>query len=278
MPLMHLNKDSVRREVYKKLIREKKILDTDFNSANLEKLLEQAVKEKTAPESIRQVLKTPFKKYVENMCYDLDYEELFKGSDKRKSRLNDLAVFLSFGYTAIPHEFIHAGTNKALGGVNQEIVMNKFFDFGISPYLFPGVESKLMIPLLGGYVKPDWSKINSAEHMLVAFAPYILTPIGIYLVQKGKENKSLPLAIAGSGAILAHGGGVIGDFLNFGTTTVSSCTEFVYNTLGGQNYQEFSNNIWLSMMVGSFFVGLKTATFSYRLFKAGVNSLRKTFD
>ncbi len=275
----HYNVNKEKEEAFNKLkTYEQEGRISQEEKVKLEQKIEELIHNEIRNETVWEVLKNPFKKYFRNIFMDLNYEELFKGDNKRKSRLNDLAIFLSFGYTSVPHELLHAGTNKALGGVNEEIVINKFFDLGLSQYLIPGVESKFLLPIMGGYVKPDMTKINNLEHALVTFAPYILTPLGIYLVQKGKEKKCLPLAIAGSGAILSQAGGILGDFLSLGSNAVNTGTEFIYTTLGGQNYQEFANAMWLPMLVGGFFVWLKTATFSYRLFKAGINQLRNTFS
>ena len=222
------------------------------------------------------VVRNPRKSAWNEIFNDLNYEELFDGSKKRKSRLNDLVILASFGLTTIPHEFIHAGTNLLTKGTNEKIVINHFYGGDLVHILYPGIDAEFLLPPIGGYVKiAEYG--TTIGQLATSLAPYALTPLGIYMVAKGKEKKSLALAVAGSGALVAHAGGVVGDFFYFGRTVLSQTADFIANTVGLQNFD--SDDSWLKypLAIGGFYVGSKVLSFTYRSFKAGVNTIRREF-
>ena len=221
----------------------------------------------------KDVIKSPLKSAWDEILKDLNYEELFSGSKKRKSRLNDLAILLSFGINSIPHELIHAGTNILAGGTNEQIVINKLYGGDIAHLVYSRIDAKLFLPITGGYVKI--AECGSLLGKLaVSIAPYAMTPLGIYMVSEGKKRKSLPLAVAGSGMIAAQAGGVIFDFFYFGRTIMYEIADFIANTAGYKNFD--SNHSWMAfpLAIGGFYLGSKVLSFSYRLFKSGVNYCR----
>lgn len=226
--------------------------------------------------TFKDVIKSPRKSAWDEIFRDLNYEELFEGSKKRKSRLNDLVVLASFGLTSIPHELIHAGTNLLTGGTNEKIVINSFYGGDLVHKLYSGIDAEFLLPIIGGYVKiAEYG--STLGQFATGIAPYVLTPLGIYMVAKGKEKKSLPLAIAGSGALIAHAGGIIGDFFNFGRTAMYQTADFMANTVGYDNFD--ASDSWMSfpLAMGGFYVGSKALSFTYRSFKAGVNAIRNRF-
>ncbi|MDP3698620.1 MAG: hypothetical protein Q8R47_03460 [Nanoarchaeota archaeon] len=92
-----------------------------------------------------------FKSIYNEIQADLDFSHLFSG--KRKLLKVNFATFASFGIISLPHELIHAGTNYLTGGTNKEIVVNTLYGGQLWEKIIPGVESKVLFPLLGGYVK-----------------------------------------------------------------------------------------------------------------------------
>ena len=79
---------------------------------------------------------------------------------------------------------------------------------------------------------------------------------------KGKEKKSWPLAMAGAGAVLAHAGGIIGDFFSLGKLAVYLPTEIVAEVAGFDS--PYDSWLYYPMTVGGFYVGAKLMSFTYR--------------
>ena len=226
--------------------------------------------------TFKDVLRNPGKLVWEEIFQDLNYEELFKGSPKRKSRLNDLAILVSFGLTSIPHELIHAGANLLTGGTNEKIVINRFYGGDLVHTLYSGIQAEFLLPILGGYVKIAESGSILGE-LATDIAPYALTPLGIYLVAEGKKRKSLSLAFLGSGAIIGHTGGIIGDFYSFGKTIAYETADFVAQLFGASNFEPDNSWLALPLTIGELYLGFKTLSFTYRSSKAGVNAIRNRF-
>ena len=224
----------------------------------------------------KDVVKKPLKSAWDEIFQDLNYEELFSGSKKRKSRLNDLAILASFGITSIPHELIHAGTNILTGGTNEQIVINRLYGGDLAHLVHSGIDAKLLLPIIGGYVKIQEYGSMLGE-LATSVAPYAMTPLAIYMVSEGKKRKSLPLAIAGSGMIISQAGGIIGDFFHFGRTIMYETADFVANTVGYQHFDADDSWMAFPLAVGGFYLGSKSLSFSYRLFKSGVNYCRNLF-
>ena len=225
------------------------------------------------------VLKHPGKSAINEIFLDMrQYAQLFSGKTPFRQGIKaDLATILSFGFFSVPHELIHAGVNKLTGRGNEEIVINKLFLGDLYHWLSPSIESKLMLPFIGGYVKPVETSLDFS-HVICLLAPYVLTPVGIYLMAEAKKKKSLPYAIAGSGLVASHLGGIIGDFFNAGYTLVHRTGEAVFTHLG-YTLETYKHNgfFQLATIIGGFYLGTKIMSFTYRLSKAGVNYVRKKF-
>ncbi len=219
------------------------------------------------------VLKDPLKPAFREIFQDLNYESLFKGGKKRKSNLNDIVVLASFGISSVPHELMHAGVNLLTGGQNEEIVINRFYGGDLVHQIYSGIDAQFLLPIIGGYVKVKEYGSKLGE-LAMTVAPYALTPLGIYMVAEGKKRKSLALAAAGSGMLLAHAGGMIGDFFTFGQTVLYDAANLVANTLGYEKINSRNFLVSLPFIIGGFYIGSKTTSFTYRAFKGGINSLR----
>lgn len=221
--------------------------------------------------TLREVFRTPLKGAFNEMLEDINFSEFFKG--KKKVLKCDLATLVSFGLVAGPHELIHAGVNKLMGGINKEIVLNRLYGGDLYHLLYEGIQVKTMIPLIGGYVRPE-NLEGTASVIAMLTAPYILTPMGIYLLMEGRKRKSLPLSIAGAGFVAAHAGGVIGDFNKVGEQITNTIVEAPFRCT--ETYKDFKlEQQPFALSLVSFYMGLKMCNFSYRCFKAGVSSLRK---
>ncbi len=242
-----------------------------------QKCIEELIAE-YKPCTIPDVLKNPlvpFRTSAREIFNDMFYGKLLPGKTPlRKALLADLGTIVSFGFFTVPHELMHAGMNIVTGRGNKEIVINKLFGGDLYHWLIPSIESKLLLPFIGGYVQPESQEIHLAN-IAVSLAPYVLTPVGIYLVQEGKKKKSIPCAIAGSGLVAGHIGGVIGDFFNAGYTLVHETTLFTAQAMGYTAEQCQNNDLLkFGIVVGGLYVGSRIMSFTYRLAKAGVNHIR----
>lgn len=229
------------------------------------------------PYSFSHVFKHPLKPAFRELIHDLNYSDLFVGSDFKRRLKTDLTTVLSFGLFSVPHELAHAGANLIVGAENKEIVINKLFGGDLWHYFFPGIESKLMIPFIGGYVRGEgWNSAAGLEFSLLA--PYVFTPLGIYMIQKGKQNKNLPLAGIGSGMVAAHFGGILGDFFSTGFVMMRTPYDLFHNYMQANGYSDASiNMVTIAAAVSAFVVGSKTMSFTYRLSKASVNYVMSFF-
>jgi len=204
---------------------------------------------------------------------DLGLDHLLKG--RAKMTKNNLLLFASFGAVwSTPHELIHAGVNSLTGGVNKEIVLNRLYGGDLWAQIIPGAEAKVMNPFIGGYVITDCNGTFGA--IATAAAPYILTPLGLYLVQKGRENKSLAVSTLGVGLVAGHVGGIFGDWMNEGRLIVGNAIEGLCHAFGTEPPQD-NQALNLVATVGSFYLGAKLMTAAYRISKGTVNSLRQWY-
>lgn len=253
-----------------------------FCEFNLERLIEGLSKrEKETSYTLSEVLNHPikysqrgFKEAASDpFCADITVDnDVFSENSNCKNEKIKFSrklrfyscIMAAFGVSSVPHELIHAGVNKLTGGVNKEIVINKFYGGDIIHYFFPEIQSKWMIPLIGGYVMPE--NTSYASNMATSIAPYILlTPLGVYLLNKSKEKKNLALAYLGGGLVAGHAGGIIGDFFSIGKLTINEVS-----TLLNKNFQPD----FLSTFAG-FCLGTLILSYTYRLSKGAVNSIQK---
>lgn len=208
---------------------------------------------------------------------DLNFEDLFKGNKKRRSRLNDLSILVSFGFSSIPHELIHAGVNVLTGGSNKEIVINRFYGGDLAHAVYPGIQSRFLAPIFGGYVEPREYGSELGKVAMVA-SPYVLTPLGIYLLEEGKRRNSPSLAIAGSGIIVGHAGSCIGDFATLGRTLSYSAVNVPVRALGAKSFHvEEYLSASLPLWITGLYLGCQMTSTSYKLFKRGVDYCRNIF-
>ena len=201
---------------------------------------------------------------------DIDFSHLFSG--QRKLLKTNLAAFASFGIFSLPHELIHAGANYLTGGTNKEIVINTLYGGPLWEKIIPGVESKFLFPLLGGYVK--FENPSLAGSLTATIAPYVLTSLGIYLMKKGKEKESIVICATGAGLGITHLGGIIGDWRIAGQQIITESVEIVQDALDVKTSPEYENAAAFAMFFGGLYVGSKLLAISYRASKATVNSAR----
>lgn len=226
--------------------------------------------------SFSDVLKNPLKSAIEEIFTDLNNSDLFSGKKPLTKKIkSDLATIAAFGAVIVPHELLHAGTNKLLGNVNKEIVINKLYGGDLWSYIIPGIESRLMNPFLGGYVQAEFSSVPS--YFITSLAPYVLTPLGVYLLYEGKNRKNKTLAVLGSGMVAAHFGGILGDFFGMGMSLAYNTTDAFYRMIGENGFETQSDLSKFFLLVGGFYAGAKLMSFTYRMSKASVNYLKKWF-
>lgn len=255
----------------------------DINRRFREKSREKLIQETEQPQremqeyTLEDFIKNPtkgisFRSIWKEVGKDMSFQHLFSGGGFTRAVKADLATIAAFGISAFPHEMIHAGTNLATGGVNEKIVMNTLYGGALWEKLIPGIESKWMFPLLGGYVQTE--NPSTAATIATAVAPYILTPLGIYLAKKGKEKESIVISAAGSGLIAAHLGGVIGDWQLVGQNLIKESVEVVQDAFDVKTAPEYEIEALLAMALGGLYIGSKLLAVSYRASKATVNSIQ----
>ena len=199
---------------------------------------------------------------------DADYGDLFKGSKRKRFWKQIGADYLSVIMWVPPHELMHAGVNKLLGGENKEIVFNKFFGGDLWASIIPGAQAKWMIPIIGGYVRPE--NPSDFAFATMALAPYAMTPLGIYMVLKGKKKENIPLTAAGSGLLAIHYGGIIGDWLNIGRLTLYDSVQSVAQLFDGDIS---SYKTGLLAIFGGFLVGRYFMKKSYDVSRKAITSI-----
>lgn len=212
-----------------------------------------------------------FKSIWDEMQEDLDFSDLFSG--KRKLLKVNLTAFASFGIFSLPHELIHAGTNYLTGGTNKEIVINTLYGGPLWEKIIPGIESKVLFPLIGGYVK--FENPSTIGTLTTTIAPYVLTPIGIYLMKKGKERESIVICAGGACLGLLHLGGIIGDWRMARQKMIKESAELVQDSLNLRTSPEYADAATFAMFLGGLYIGSKLLAVSYRASKATVNSVTK---
>ncbi|MBS3140033.1 hypothetical protein J4479_03445 [Candidatus Woesearchaeota archaeon] len=220
------------------------------------------------------VIKNPLRSALNEIIDDLTFTKYFQTWKRSKEIGLTLA---SFALIAPPHELIHAGVNKLFGGENKEIVINTLYGGSLWEKIIPGIESKVLFPLLGGYVLPG--EYNSTIHELATLvSPYLLTPLGIYSVLKGKEKDSLALRVLGSGLIAGHAGGILGDWRRAGTVILEQAAQGITNLLGTDGRIDETTIGKAALIIGGFYAGYKLMNFSYRLMKGTINTARNYFS
>lgn len=183
----------------------------------------------------------------------------------------------SFGISALPHELIHAGVNTLTGGVNKEIVLNKFYGGSLWAQIIPSVQAKWLIPFIGGYV--DMEPAGKAEYITTAVAPYCMTPLGIMLFYSGLKRKNPYLLSVGAGLTCAHISGVLGDFWLTGRQLITGAVDMTYNFFGynSPDYDKINFIAAAGIAIGGFYIGNRIMSYSYNLMKGGYNSLKNKF-
>lgn len=206
---------------------------------------------------------------------DCSFFKLFEGKKISRVTKEMATTYAAFGAIVVPHELIHAGVNSATGGINHEIVLNRLFGGDIFASIIPGIEVKVLNPLLGGYVYAE--NHSALAELATSVAPYSLTILGFYALQKGKEKKNIPLCALGSAAVCVHVGGIIGDWFNAGQNVCYEAMEGIYNFIGAEPSNE--NSVLDHIIIGSsgMLLGLQMLKASYRLMKGTVNSLRQWY-
>ncbi len=212
----------------------------------------------------------------------LNPEKLTEKQRKSYAFLLPAASMLSAGIWAMPHELLHAAVNKATGGKNLEIVLNKMYGADFWHAIFPQIESKFMIPILGGYVRAQ--PANEISSIAVTLAPYVMTPIGIYFMQNALKKQNTKYWLIGSGLMVSHAGGVIGDFFALGQKITQKICTTIYKSPQQieqnkeQHTDSFADNMAISAaLVFGFLIGNRIMGYSYRLSKGLLNSARKYF-
>ncbi|MDP3639835.1 MAG: hypothetical protein Q8R53_01375 [Nanoarchaeota archaeon] len=248
-----------------------------FRSFDLHDALKTALEKKARHNyTFTEVLKTPFASVVSEFRDDYNPPTPFSGGKWRRRCKHIGTILGSFGITAVPHELIHAGVNSATGGVNKEIVINTLYGGPLWEQLIPGIESKVLVPFIGGYVDPE--PASRLAEFAMTVAPYSLTPLGLYLVMKSKEKKSFPLWACGIGALTAHEGGIIGDWFHAGRMVATEATELVYHTMGIEKNIDDSSFESFLVSIAGFYIGAKMLSFTYRAMKGAINSIRTHFS
>jgi len=191
----------------------------------------------------------------------------------------NLYIAGSFGVWAMPHELLHAAMNNLTGGITKEIVVNKLYGGDLWHAAFPDIQTKFLFPLIGAYVN-----VQPAGHfaeITTLLAPYALTPLGIYLVQKSKEDDKKMYWIAGVGLLGAHAGGIIGDFFAVGQKITGTAAQAMYkhpDEIQLQQHKSLSDNlVFGAALVGGFLLGNRLMGYTYRLSKGLVNSVRNIY-
>lgn len=216
-----------------------------------------------------------FWEWCEEFGAFISYKNIGAGAvKKRLSRAAYITGALcSFGLSALPHELIHAGVNKATGGINKEIVLNKFFGGSLWAEIIPGIEAKWLVPLIGGYV--DLEPANRLANILTAAAPYVLTPVGVGLFYSGIKKKNSLLFTLGAGITGAHASGVIGDFWNVGKDVYYGGLDMASQMFSSQPMSDDAKLILaIPVAVFGFFLGNRIMSYSYNLMKGAYNSPR----
>lgn len=209
-------------------------------------------------------------------CRVIDSTKLTERQKKYYKIAMPLGAFLSFGVWAIPHELMHAGINKLTGGINHEIVLNKIYGADFVHSFFPDIQSKLMLPFIGGYVNAAPS--SDIAGIIMSIAPYALTPIGVYFIQKSCDKQSAKYWVIGAGLVGAHSCGVLGDFFVAGRyVTNAVCKKLYkdpYEIMKQEQVSGFDTIVLGATLVAGFLLGNRIMGYTYRLAKGTVNSLR----
>lgn len=227
---------------------------------------------------IRDVLRAyrhPFKtdEALGDFGQEVRYDMTIKPYLPRNARVrgSGLALGLAgFGIAVGPHEAMHAVTTRAVGGSCEEIVFNRLYGGDLWAAVVPGAEAKMMIPLIGGYVKPagldTW-----AQNMTMFAAPYIvLAPLGIYCAMKARERRSLPLAMLSTGIAAGNVGAQFGDLRAMMYHTGDALAEQVVS-----GHQSTVKDPSLVGLLASFVVASYAVKGLYRLTRGAVNDGRR---
>lgn len=281
-----LNKNKEDLTILKKEIEQNLKYIKKYTQEKQQKILQQKEYETNRALTLTEVLKHPLK-YSKSAWRELsddfkviDPKKLSKKQALKINTIGFLGGMASFGIWSTPHELIHAGINKLTGGQNLEIVINQFYGGDLAHAISPDIQSKLMIPLIGGYVQIEPS--SAIANIGISIAPYALTPLGVYLMQKSRETQKLKYLLIGSGLIYAHWGGALGDFYSIGRQTILS----TYNTITQQDKKQTDipkpqttaeSALLATTLIGGFIIGNKIMSYTYRLSKGLTNTIRNYF-
>jgi len=253
-----------------------------------EELILEITKIKLCELTIDDVLRHPIKYSkggITEIIEDVQVINPTALTDKQKKiykYLLPISAMISAGIWSIPHELIHAGINKATGGTNLEIALNKIYGADLVNAIYPGIQSKLLIPFIGGYVRAE--PANDIAEIAMRIAPYAMTPLGIYLMQNALKKQNTTYWIMGAGIMATHLGGIIGDFYSIGRKITDKICTTIYKSPEQMKKDNEQYGVSITdklaigaILVGGFILGNRIMGYSYRLSKGLVNSARKYF-
>jgi len=211
---------------------------------------------------------------VGDFLRDLTFIDMFKGKKVWRIQKNLYSILAGI-YVAIPiHEILHGVAGRLLGYENQKIVINSMDGGYIWEKIIPWVTSEHLPFWKGGYVEVKGAQATLSENLLFSLAPYIMTPIGIYLLLEGKRKKCLPMVIAGCGFVEGHAESVFGDMAISAGNIMVAAADYLYKTVGYQmNLDEQGVKYILAVPAAVIAFGLWR--YSYHFFRKGINYCRE---
>jgi len=205
---------------------------------------------------------------------DLDLTEIFKGKKLRRIDKNVACIYIGSHLLTPIHELLHAGANKLLGYENQKIVIGNLDGGFLWEKIIPGVTAENLPLWKGGYVLCHKSSPSLTDIVIPGLAPYIMTPIGIYLLLEGKRRKCIPMIIAGCGFVAYHADAVFGDIMKAGGDIVIGAADYCCR-IAGHPMNMNENGLKYILAIPGVFVGLALWRYSYHYFRRAVNYIRE---